>query len=85
VKKTLQDVLSVNSYDSGSAQNRVRMVALEGLVQKDDGYPSLEETTGQMPNSTFLRDPLGGSTFYNETDLRVRGPFSSESGSVASG
>jgi hypothetical protein len=37
------------------------------------------------PNSTFLRDPPSGSTFYNETDLSVRGPFSSESGSVASG
>ena len=37
------------------------------------------------PNSTFLRDPPSGSTFYNETDLSVRGPFSSESWSVASG
>ena len=46
--KTLQDILSMNSYDSGSAQNRVCMVALEGLGQMDESYPSLEETVGQM-------------------------------------
>ena len=44
-----------------------------------------DEMCTAIPNSTFLRDPPSGSTFYNETDLRVRGPFSSESGSVASG
>ncbi len=27
------------------------------------------------PNSTFLRDPPSGSTFYNETDLSVKRPI----------
>ena len=37
------------------------------------------------PNIQFRSNPPSGSSFYSETDLRVRGPFSSESESVASG
>jgi hypothetical protein len=66
-EKTLQDILSMNSYDSGSAQNRVCMVALEGLVQKDDDYPSLEETTGQMPGD------FGNGITRNEFNTTILG------------
>jgi hypothetical protein len=69
--KTLQDILSINSYDSGSAQNRVRMVAMEGLGQMDESYPSLEEPVGQMPGdfvtgitrNEFNTTILGGADF----------------------
>jgi hypothetical protein len=68
--KTLQDILSMNSYDSGSAQNRVCMVALEGLGQVES-YPSLEEPVGQMPGdfvtgitrNAFNTTILGGADF----------------------
>ena len=68
---TLQDILSMNSYDSGSAQNRVCMVAMEGLGQMDESYPSLEEPVGQMPGdfvtgitrNAFNTTILGGADF----------------------
>ena len=67
---------------SCSADSAVRMDSffLKGLIVNPTEFSQTE-----VPNSTFLRDPPSGSTFYNETDLSVRGPFSSESWSVASG
>ena len=52
--QTVQDVLKLNSYDSGLNRDHVRIVALEGLRFEEEGtsaqlYPPLEEKAGQMP------------------------------------
>ena len=77
-EKTLQDILSMNSYDSGAAQNRVCMVALEGFnfveegtsaelypVTSDQLYPSLEEslTNGLFPGD--FETEMTTSTFIS--------------------
>ena len=83
--------VALGSTFAACHQNRAKIGKLSVLILliATDVMPNYLETSIKMmawrtlsaaapPNIQFLPNPPGGFSFYNETDLRVRVPKSSE-------